>query len=178
MSILDGPLPGLFHRAAGSDLLIARIGLAGGVVEAAALDALAVAMLDVDASHLQLTAHRHLEVHGIAARRGADFGDRLVTAGLVAALTPPVGGVRDGIPGQPRVGWFDVGDGLVCLGTVTAHARLSAEQARYAAAIGVPVVLTRRCELLFDGLTEAVAETVVRVLAPLGFIFDATSEWA
>ncbi|GAC78321.1 precorrin-3B synthase [Gordonia malaquae] len=78
---------------------------------------------------------------------------------------------------EPRVGWFDQTDGRVMLGAVVPFGNLSAEQARYAAAIGVHVSITTEREILIGDLDEAVAETVVRVLAPLGFIFDSRSPW-
>ncbi|GEE02883.1 precorrin-3B synthase [Gordonia spumicola] len=78
---------------------------------------------------------------------------------------------------EPRVGWFDQTDGRVMLGAVVPFGNLTAEQARYAAAIGVPVSVTTEREILISDLDEAVAETVVRVLAPLGFVFDSRSPW-
>ena len=155
--------------------MLARIGLDGGVIEAAALEAVAVAAVEAEAGHLQLTRRRHLEVHGIAEHRVDRFADRLVAAGLPVSQ-PASRGVSAAEP--PRVGWFEGADGLVTIGAVTEYARMTPEQARYAAAVGVPVIFTGRCEIVIGGLTEAVAETVVRVLAPLGFIFDATSVWA
>lgn len=77
----------------------------------------------------------------------------------------------------PRVGWFEQDDGRVLLGTVTPFGRLSARQAQFAAAIGSPLIVTPDRELLITDLAEGVAETVVRVLAPMGFVFDATSPW-
>lgn len=78
----------------------------------------------------------------------------------------------------PRVGWFDQDDGRVLLGAVTANGRMTARQAQFAAAIEAPLIVTADRELLIADLTEGVAETVVRVLAPLGFSFDANSPWA
>jgi precorrin-3B synthase len=78
---------------------------------------------------------------------------------------------------EPRVGWFDQTDGRVMLGAVVPFGSLTAEQARYAAAVGAPVTITTEREILIGDLDEAVAETVVRVLAPLGFIFDSRSPW-
>ncbi|GAA4749419.1 hypothetical protein GCM10023217_19650 [Gordonia alkaliphila] len=99
-----------------------------------------------------------------AAREGAAAMDR---AGP-PSQTPPA----------PRVGWFDQDDGRVLLGAVTADGRLTARQAEFAAAIGAPLIVTVDRELLIADLTEGVAETVVRVLAPQGFSFDANSPWA
>ena len=76
-----------------------------------------------------------------------------------------------------RVGWFTQADGQVMLGAVVPFARLTAQQARFAAAIGSPVTVTPEREILLGDLDEAVADTVVRVLAPLGFVFDARSPW-
>ncbi|MCF8604860.1 precorrin-3B synthase [Gordonia sp. HY442] len=76
-----------------------------------------------------------------------------------------------------RVGWFTQADGQVMLGAVVPFARLTAQQARFAAAIGSPVTVTPEREILIGDLDEAVADTVVRVFAPLGFVFDARSPW-
>lgn len=78
---------------------------------------------------------------------------------------------------EPRVGWFAQTDGRVMLGAVVPFGRLTAEQARYAAAIGTPITVTPEREILIGDLDESVADTVVRVLAPLGFVFDARSPW-
>ncbi len=91
-----------------------------------------------------------------------------------ASGAAPVSG--DSVPG-PRVGWFGQDDGRVLLGTVTPFGRLSARQAQFAAAIGSTLIVTPDRELLITDLTEGVAETVVRVLAPMGFVFDAASPW-
>ncbi len=77
----------------------------------------------------------------------------------------------------PRVGWFAQDDGRVLLGAVAPFGRFTAQQARFAAAVGAPLIVTAEKELLITDLTEDVAETVVRVLAPLGFVFDANSPW-
>ncbi|WP_420039847.1 precorrin-3B synthase [Gordonia sp. MP11Mi] len=78
---------------------------------------------------------------------------------------------------DPRVGWFTQTDGRVLVGAVVPFGRLTAEQARYAAAIGTTVTVTPEREIIIGDLDEAVADTVVRVLAPLGFVFDARSPW-
>ncbi|MCK0440711.1 precorrin-3B synthase [Gordonia alkaliphila] len=98
-----------------------------------------------------------------------------------APATDDADGDRTAPPSQtrpaPRVGWFDQDDGRVLLGAVTADGRLTARQAEFAAAIGAPLIITIDRELLIADLTEGVAETVVRVLAPQGFSFDANSPW-
>lgn len=101
---------------------------------------------------------------------------------LRAELLDAAGGATGGaspVPAapEPRVGWFDQHDGGVLLGAVVPFGRLTGEQARFAAAVGGPVIITAERELLLPDLTEPVAETVVRVLAPRGFVFDANSPW-
>ena len=81
-------------------------------------------------------------------------------------------------PGEPIVGWFDQDDGAVLLGAVVELGRLPARLAEFIAAVQAPVVFTPDREILLCDLSEGVAETVVRVLAPMGLIFDAASPWA
>lgn len=77
----------------------------------------------------------------------------------------------------PRVGWFEQTDGNVLLGAVVELGRLPARLAEFIAAVGAPVLITPDREILICDLGEGVAETVVRVLAPMGLIFDASSPW-
>ncbi|MFW0785739.1 precorrin-3B synthase [Gordonia sp. CPCC 206044] len=79
---------------------------------------------------------------------------------------------------DPTVGWFTQDDGRILLGAVVELGRLPARLAEFLAAIEAPIILTPDREILICDLTEEVAETVVRVLAPMGLIFDATSPWA
>ncbi|KAF0969929.1 MULTISPECIES: nitrite/sulfite reductase [Gordonia] len=100
---------------------------------------------------------------------------------LVAAnLAPLVGSDDDAVPNptEPIVGWFDQDDGSVLLGSVVELGRLPARLAEFIAAVESPVVFTPDREILICDLGEGVAETVVRVLAPIGLIFDANSPWA
>ena len=76
------------------------------------------------------------------------------------------------------MGWFDQDDGRVLLGAVVELGRLPARLAEFIAAVEAPVVFTPDREILVCDLGEGVAETVVRVLAPMGLIFDAASPWA
>lgn len=78
---------------------------------------------------------------------------------------------------DPLVGWLVQDDGRVLLGGVVAAGRLPSRLAQFLAAIDAPIVLTPEREVLICDLTEDVAETVVRVLAPMGLIFDASSPW-
>ncbi|NDZ96848.1 precorrin-3B synthase [Streptomyces sp. SID6673] len=99
-----------------------------------------------------------------------------------ARLAPAVGGpdpqTADPQPADPIVGWFDQDDGRVLLGAVVELGRLPARLAQFVAAVQAPIVVTPDREILICDLDEGVAETVVRVLAPMGLIFDAASPWA
>lgn len=101
---------------------------------------------------------------------------------LIAAtrsrLDPPLDRSPDSITDdEPRVGWFDQDDGRVLLGAVVELGRLPARLAEFIAAVEAPVVFTPDREILLCDLGEGIAETVVRVLAPMGLIFDAASPW-
>lgn len=80
-------------------------------------------------------------------------------------------------PSEPLVGWLAQDDDLISLGSVVPHGRLSARIAEFLAAIERDIYLTPRKEILVCDLTDGMADTVVRVLAPMGLIFDATSPW-
>ncbi|WP_343953634.1 precorrin-3B synthase [Tsukamurella spumae] len=75
----------------------------------------------------------------------------------------------------PPVGWFDRPDGTVALGAGVPLGRLDARTARFVAAVDHPITVTPWRTLFLHGLDEGAAETVVRVLAPMGLIFDANS---
>ncbi|MFT3662394.1 MAG: precorrin-3B synthase [Gordonia sp. (in: high G+C Gram-positive bacteria)] len=133
-----------------------------------------------DAPALMLDVARDFLARRTGAWRIGDLSDDEAAdlhRGL-AGLGRPGGAATgpDPVPG-PRVGWFDQSDGRILLGAVTPFGRLSARQAQFAAAIGAPLIVTPDRELLITDLTEGVAETVVKVLAPMGFVFDAHSPW-
>ncbi|MGC4963538.1 precorrin-3B synthase [Gordonia sp. DT101] len=94
------------------------------------------------------------------------------------ASQPPASQPPASQPPDPIVGWFDQDDGGVLLGAVVELARLPARLAEFVAAVQAPIVVTPDREILICDLDEGVAETVVRVLAPMGLIFDAASPWA
>ena len=77
----------------------------------------------------------------------------------------------------PPVGWIEQDDGQVTLGAAVPLGVLTARQAQFVAAIGAPVVITPWRSLLICDLDEGVADTALRVLAPLGLVFDETSRW-
>ncbi|MCW1959696.1 MAG: hypothetical protein KIH64_014365 [Mycobacterium sp.] len=65
----------------------------------------------------------------------------------------------------------------MALGAVVPLGVLSVRQAQFVAAIGAPVVITPWRSLLVCDLDPGVADTSLRVLAPLGLGFDANSRW-
>ena len=98
-------------------------------------------------------------------------------AALLAGFTPVCAPVP--IPAAPRppVGWIEQDDGRVALGAAVPLGVLSARQAQFVAAIDAPVVITPWRSLLVGDLDEGVADTSLRVLAPLGLVFDSSSPW-
>lgn len=114
--------------------------------------------------------------------RDLDADSRRRLADIAApSLDPVIGDDPDAAPivsREPIVGWFDQDDGAVLLGAVVELGRLPARLAEFIAAVQAPVVFTPDREILLCDLDEGVAETVVRVLAPMGLIFDAASPWA
>jgi precorrin-3B synthase len=82
-------------------------------------------------------------------------------------------------PGRPPVGWIeqDHPTGRVALGAAVPLGVLTARQAQFVAAIDAPVVITPWRSLLVYDLDEGVADTALRVLAPLGLVFDNASPW-
>ena len=78
---------------------------------------------------------------------------------------------------RPPVGWIEQDDGRVALGAAVPLGVLSVRQAQFVAAIDAPVVITPWRSLLVCDLAEGVADTSLRVLAPLGLVFDETSRW-
>ncbi|MGW0038548.1 precorrin-3B synthase [Gordonia sp. NPDC003376] len=93
-------------------------------------------------------------------------------------LSAPVDEAIPTAPTDPLVGWFAQDDERILLGAVVELGRLPARLGEFLAAVEAPIVVTPDREILLCDLTEGVAETVVRVLAPMGLIFDASSPWA
>ncbi|MGX9792100.1 precorrin-3B synthase [Mycobacterium sp. MMS18-G62] len=78
---------------------------------------------------------------------------------------------------RPPVGWLRQDDGRIALGAAVPLGVLQARVAEYLAAIDAPMVITPwRSVLVFD-LDEAVADVALRVLAPMGLVFDENSAW-
>lgn len=78
---------------------------------------------------------------------------------------------------RPPVGWLEQDDGRVALGAAVPLGVLPARVADYLAAIEAPLVITPWRSVLVCDLDEAVADVALRVLAPLGLVFDANSPW-
>lgn len=96
--------------------------------------------------------------------------DRLgLSAGPVLPMPAPVE--------VPPIGWLDQDDGLVALAAGLANGVLGARLAEFLAAIDRPLIMTPWRSLIVCDVDEEPAEQVVRVLAPMGLIFDAASPW-
>ncbi|WP_030521292.1 precorrin-3B synthase [Nocardia rhamnosiphila] len=80
-------------------------------------------------------------------------------------------------PGDPPIGWLPQHDGLVALGAGVRLGALPARTAEFLAAVERPILLTPWRSLIVTDLEEWPAEQVVRVLAPMGLVFDADSPW-
>ncbi|WP_407688861.1 precorrin-3B synthase [Mycobacterium sp. HUMS_1102779] len=116
-------------------------------------------------------ALRFLEVRGKAWRVN-ELADMRV---LLPAADPrgPTFPVRT----RPPVGWMAQDDGRVTLGAAVPLGVLPARVAEYLVAVQAPLVVTPWRSLLLCDLDEAVADAAVRVLAPLGLVFDENSPW-
>jgi precorrin-3B synthase len=79
---------------------------------------------------------------------------------------------------RPPVGWIEQDDGRVAVGAAVPLGVLPARVAEYLAAIEAPLVVTPWRSMLVCDLDEVVADTALRVLAPMGLIFDENSPGA
>lgn len=119
-------------------------------------------------------ARRFLEFRGKAWR----VSELTESDVLLEGFTPTATAGRRFPPARPPVGWIDQDvHGKVALGAVVPLGVLSARQAHFVAAMQAPVVITPWRTLLACDLDEGVADTALRVLAPLGLVFDETSPW-
>ncbi|MEC3956208.1 precorrin-3B synthase [Nocardia sp. CDC153] len=75
------------------------------------------------------------------------------------------------------IGWLTQHDDKIALGAGIRLGSLPARTAEFIAAIERPILLTPWRSLVITDLDEWPAEQVVRVLAPMGLIFDANSPW-
>lgn len=78
---------------------------------------------------------------------------------------------------RPPVGWITQDDGRVTLGAALPLGVLPARTAEFVGAVEAPVVITPWRSLLICDLDEGVADVALRVLAPMGLVFDENSPW-
>lgn len=78
---------------------------------------------------------------------------------------------------RPPVGWIHQDDDRVALGAAVPLGVLKTRVAEYLAAVGSPLVITPWRSVLICDLDEGVADAALRVLAPLGLVFDDGSPW-
>ena len=90
--------------------------------------------------------------------------DGLTATARAGTTWPPVA--------RPPVGWIQQDDGRVTLGAAVPLGVLQARVAEYLAAIEAPMVITPWRSVLVCDLDEGVADAALRVLAPLGLVFD------
>jgi precorrin-3B synthase len=91
-------------------------------------------------------------------------------------VTAPAGAEFEAVTRGP-VGWFDQADGKVALGAAVPLGILPARTAEFLAAIEAPMVITPWRTVLVCDLDEGVADVSLRVLAPMGLVFDENSPW-
>jgi precorrin-3B synthase len=116
-------------------------------------------------------AVQFVEIRGKAWRVNEldDIAGLLPGVALSAITFPPVT--------KAPVGWINQEDGRVTLGAAVPLGVLPASVAEYLAAIEAPLVVTPWRSVLVCDLDEAVADAALRVLAPLGLVFDENSPW-
>jgi precorrin-3B synthase len=95
-------------------------------------------------------------------------GADLSAAPYAPVTKPPVGWIAQDWPGQ---------EGRVALGAAVPLGVLPAQIAEYLAVIEAPMVITPWRSVLVCDLDEGVADAALRVLAPLGLVFDENSPW-
>jgi precorrin-3B synthase len=119
-------------------------------------------------------AARFAATHG-KAWRVAELAD---TALLLKQFTPSAEPGATWPPVvRPPVGWLLQDDGRVALGAAVPLGVLQARVAEYLAAIGAPLVITPWRSVLICDLDDGVADAALRVLAPMGLVFDENSPW-
>lgn len=120
--------------------------------------------------------------HGFQRVRGEQWRLREVADGPARILTdlaleptaePMELDARHDIP----IGWLAQADDRVALGAAVPLGALPARTAEFVAAVDHPILITPWRSLVLADMDEWTAEQVVRVLAPMGLIFDANSPW-
>jgi precorrin-3B synthase len=153
----------------------------GADVGAHVLDDHTVLLLAGRDTGVRLTAREVVET---LVAVGVRFVETRGTAWRVSELADTAGlwpgaELGDSFPAvtRPPVGWIQQDDGRVALGAAVPLGVLSADVAETVAAIGAPLVMTPWRSVQVCDLDEAVAEAALRVLAPLGLVFDENSPW-
>lgn len=170
--------PDLTAAAAGSSAG-ARIHVAGRDAGFLAQPVDAAAVLVDVAAEFSAVSERLTRVPGSG--RLHDVVVDLVGSHPLTSAAPPAAGdatsVAEARAAVPRVGWVDTSDGLVSLLAVVPHGLVPARLAEFLGAIERPSTISADRVIGLHELTEGMAEQVVRVLAPMGMIFDVESPW-
>lgn len=119
-------------------------------------------------------ARRFAETRGTAWRVSELDDPAPLLSGLTAAEE---GGAKWEPVLRPPVGWIAQNDGRVALGAAVPLGVLPARTAEFIAAIEAPVLITPWRSVLVVDLGEDVADVALRVLAPMGLVFDEKSPW-
>ncbi|RSZ63460.1 hypothetical protein EAH68_07270 [Corynebacterium hylobatis] len=143
------------------------IDIPGGVIAPGGWEPLAVLADAHGDSLLHVTEAGLLRLYSSASSVGV-----LLDALADAGYSPAAAGSS---AGAGEIGWLEQEDGLVHLGAALPLGTMGAQMARMLDVIEAPVVLCRGRVLRIEGLSESIAEQVVRVLAPQGLIFDVNS---
>jgi precorrin-3B synthase len=123
---------------------------------------------------LVTVAERFVDVRGSSWRTTELSDIEPMLSGLSRSAEP---GTRWSPVLRPPVGWIEQDDGRVTLGAGVPLGVLEARIAEYLAAVEAPLVITPWRSVLVCDLDEGVADVALRVLAPLGLVFDAGSPW-
>jgi precorrin-3B synthase len=149
----------------------------GADIGAHVLDDHVALMLDGRDTGVRLTAREVVDTLIAVAVRFVDVrGNGLRVSDLAdPSQLWPGAELGDGIRTvtRPPVGWIEQDDGRVALGAAVPSGVLPARVAEYLAAIEAPLVVTPWRSILVCDLDEVVADTALRVLAPMGLVFDA-----
>ncbi len=130
-----------------------------------------IRLADADVVQTLVTvAKRFVEIRGIAWRitELPDLGVLLPGAQRGPGFEPVL---------RPPVGWIEQDDGRIALGAGVPLGSLPARVAEFLAAIEAPLVITPWRSVLVCDLDASVADVALRVLAPLGLVFDDASPW-
>lgn len=119
-------------------------------------------------------ARRFVEIRG-KAWRITELDDHAPLLDDLTATAPA--GVTWPPTMKPPVGWIEQRDSRVALGAALPLGILQARAVHFLAAIEAPLVITPWRSLLVCDVPEDRADTSLRVLAPLGLVFDENSPW-